>query len=207
MATKNKNSKKQSNNIAATIFTFVLSLTLIAIIFFGIFVLIYDPLKDSDGDKKDEAETTDVKKDLKTNTDEEKPEPEPEPEKPNDGETTYGEDKAGYESEKDQKPVERNESGKKVATTSLNIAQNDTVIILSGRVTNFKEEGGTCTYRLKGATGSKEYPVEVIPDAKYTVCEAVKLDKKALGSGQWTVWMEYKSNNAEGKSETQTINI
>jgi hypothetical protein len=52
MATKNKNSKKQSNNIAATIFTFVLSLALVAIIFFGIFVLIYDPLKDSGGDKR-----------------------------------------------------------------------------------------------------------------------------------------------------------
>ena len=97
--------------------------------------------------------------------------------------------------------------GKKIATVSLSVAQNDQVIILSGRVTNFKEEGGSCAYKLKGSTGTKEYATQVIPDAKYTVCEAVKLDKTSLGSGQWTVWMEYKSNNAEGASETQTINI
>ena len=52
MAAKNKNSKKQSNNIAITIFTSVLSLALVAIIFFGIFVLIYDPLGDNNGDIK-----------------------------------------------------------------------------------------------------------------------------------------------------------
>ena len=39
-----------------------------------------------------------------------------------------------------------------------------------------------------------------------------KVDKTSYNgsyslSGQWTVWMEYKSNNAEGKSETQTVNI
>jgi hypothetical protein len=89
----------------------------------------------------------------------------------------------------------------------LNIAENEQVIIFSGRVTNFKEEGGTCFYNVKSSTGTKQYSAQVIPDAKFTVCEAVKLDKSSLGSGQWTVWMEYKSNNAEGASETQTINI
>ena len=47
----------------------------------------------------------------------------------------------------------------------------------------------------------------VIPDAKNTVCEAVKLDKSEFGDGQWSVWVEYKSNNAEGKSETQTVDL
>ena len=49
--------------------------------------------------------------------------------------------------------------------------------------------------------------MQVIPDAKNTVCEAIKLDKSELGAGEWTVWMEYQSNNAEGTSETQTINL
>ena len=206
MAAKNKKAKKQSEHAVATIFTMLFSLALVAVIFFGIFVLIYDPLGENNEQNKTDDTTTDVKKDLKTNTDEEKPE-EKEETKPTDTETTYGDDKKGYESGNTEKPVERNEQGKKIATISLSVAENNQVMILSGRVTNFKEEGGSCSYFVKGSTGTKQYDASVIPDAKYTVCEAVKLEKNSLGSGQWTVWMEYKSNNAEGKSETQTVNI
>ena len=51
-------------------------------------------------DKKDEAETTDVKKELKNNTDEAK---QTGTTKTNDNETTYDDDKASYESDKDEK--------------------------------------------------------------------------------------------------------
>ena len=203
MATKNKHTKKSHN--FSLIFAALLSIVLVAIIVFGIFVLINDPdMKPTDGNN-DET-TTDVKKDLKNNTDDEKTEPEKTD--PDDKETTYGDDKAGYESENKEKQVEKTEDGKKKATVSLNIAQNDAAIILSGRVTNFKEEGGNCTYILqKGSETPKTYTAPVIPDAKFTVCEAVKLDKKDLTSGEWKVWMEYKSNSAEGASEAQKINI
>ncbi len=202
MATKNKHTKKQSN--FSLIITALLSIVLVAIIVFGVFVLINDP-KVGDKDKKDEAETTDVKKELKNNTDEQ-PKID-EKQEPTDTETTYDDSKTGYESGNENKPVEHNTDGKKVATASLTVAKADTFIILSGRVTNFKEEGGSCTYKLKRDSLEKSYTKPVIPDAKNTVCEAVKLDKNELGSGQWTVWIEYKSNSAEGKSETQTINL
>ena len=74
-------------------------------------------------------------------------------------------------------------------------------------MTNFKEEGGSCLYYLKKGDTTKQYLGQVIPDAKNTVCEAVKLDKSELDGGQWSVWVEYKSNNAEGKSETQTVDL
>ncbi len=202
MATKNKKTKKTSN--FALIITALLSIVLVAIIVFGIFVLINDP-DISKNDDKTESETTDVKKELKNNTDD-KPNTD-EKQEPADNTTTYDDTKAGYEAGNNEKPVEKNEDGKKIATASLTITKADTFIILSGRVTNFKEEGGSCTYNLKHGDVIKQFVGQVIPDAKSTVCEAVKLDKSALGSGQWTVWMEYKSNNAEGASETQTVNL
>ena len=203
MAAKNKHTKKSHN--FSLIFAALLSIVLVAIIVFGIFVLVNDPDMKPEDNKKDET-TTDVKKDLKNNTDDEKTEPEKT--EPENKETTYGDDKAGYESDNKEKPVETNNDGKKIATASLSIAQNNDVIILSGRVTNFKEEGGNCHYILqKGSETPKTYTAPVIPDAKFTVCEAVKLDKKELASGEWKVWMEYKSNSAEGASEAQKISI
>ena len=203
MATKNKHTKKSSN--FPLIITALLSIVLVAIIVFGIFVLINDPdVGNKDDDKKD-AETTDVKKELKNNTDDQlKDEDKNEPV---DTETTYDDTKTGYEADNNEKTVERDTNGKKIATASLTITNGNTFIILSGRVTNFKEEGGSCLYYLKNGDIAKQYVGQVIPDAKNTVCEAVKLDKNELSSGQWTVWMEYKSNNAEGKSETQTVNL
>ena len=202
MAAKNKHTKKQSN--FPLIITALLSVVLVAIIVFGVFVLINDPEVGNKEDK-DEAETTDVKKELKNNTDEQ-PKAD-EKQEPTDTETTYDDSKTGYESGNNDKPVDHDVNGKKVATTSLTITPADTFIILSGRVTNFKEEGGNCTYKLKRGNEEKSYAKQVIPDAKNTVCEAVKLDKSELGSGQWTIWIEYKSNSAEGKSETQTVNL
>ncbi len=202
MAAKNKHTKKQSN--FPLIITALLSIVLVAIIVFGIFVLINDP-DVGNKEEKDEAETTDVKKELKNNTDEQSKTDEKQ--EPTDTETTYDDSKTGYESGNNGDQVEHDANGKKVATTSLTITQADTFIIASGRVTNFKEEGGNCTYKFKRGNDEKSYLKPVIPDAKNTVCEAVKLDKSELGSGQWTVWVEYKSNNAEGKSETQAVNL
>ena len=202
MAAKNKHTKKQSD--FPLIITALLSIVLVAIIVFGIFVLINDP-DVGNKEEKDEAETTDVKKELKNNTDEQSKTDEKQ--EPTDTETTYDDSKTGYESGNGESQVEHDASGKKVATTSLTITQADAFIIASSRVTNFKEEGGNCTYKFKRGNDEKSYSKPVIPDAKNTVCEAVKLDKSELGSGQWTVWVEYKSNNAEGKSETQTINL
>lgn len=203
MAAKHKKSKKKNN--LPLVFAALLSVVLVAIIVFGIFVLINDPdMPNHDQNSKDET-TTDVKKELKNNTDEDN---KVEETKPADNETTYTDEKAGYESGKTEKEVEKDANGKKIAAVSLNIAQANDYIILSGRVTNFKEEGGGCTYKLQQGTSDPITRTSaVIPDAKNTVCEAVKLDKKDVGSGEWKVWMEYKSNSAEGASEAQAINL
>ena len=203
MAAKNKKSKKKNN--LSLVFAALLSIVLVAIIVFGIFVLINDPdMPNHDQNGKDET-TTDVKKELKNNTDEDV---KTEEDKPTDNETTYTDEKAGYEAGKNGNEVEKDASGKKIAAVSLNIVQANDYIILSGRVTNFKEEGGSCIYKLQQGTGEpRQYTSQIIPDAKNTVCEAVKLDKKDVGSGEWKVWMEYKSNSAEGASEAQAINL
>ena len=199
MAAKNKKAKK-SNNFS-TIFAILLSMILVAVIVFGIFVLINDPTNPENDDNKKDTVTTDVKKELKNNTDDDTTE------EKIDNETTYDDDKASYEADKDEKQVEKDASGKKIAVTSLTVTQADKFIILSGRVTNFKEEGGSCNYQLKNGETVKTYNMQVIPDAKNTVCEAIKLDKSELGAGEWIIWVEYQSNNAKGTSETQTINL
>ena len=202
MAAKHKHTKKTVN--FSTILMALLSVALVAVIVFGIFVLINDPDLPGNNEGKKENETTDVKKELKNNTDDNKAEDKP---TENGGGSVYDDDKAGYESGNTGNTVERDENGKKIAKISLSIAQNDAVVILSGRVTNFKEEGGNCTYILKRGDETKKYASIVIPDAKDTVCEAVKLEKSSLGSGEWIVTMDYKSNNAEGTSEAQKINL
>ncbi len=206
MATKNKKAKK-SNNFS-TVFTILLSMVLVAVIAFGIFVLVNDPTNPENEDNKKDTVTTDVKKELKNNTDDNiDVDVDTDDDEITDTETVYDDEKVGYESENQEKPVAKDADGKKVANTTLSITQADSFYILSGRVTNFKEEGGSCFYVLTNNGNEKRYSKPVIPDAKNTVCEAIKLDKSELGSGEWKVWVEYSSNNAKGSSEAQIINL
>lgn len=104
--------------------------------------------------------------------------------------------------------VERNESGLKKANVLLHdpyVVGQKTVI--SSTITNIVETEGTCSYIFTKDTQSVTKITSVLPNAKNTVCEAVVLEKGSLGSGEWKVRLEYKSNLSEGVSETQTFTI
>ena len=98
------------------------------------------------------------------------------------------------------------ENGLKVPVFDLAIRQSNGATIVSGKITNFIEAGGGCTYTLSGVT-TKSYTVDILPDPKYTVCEALVFKNGDLASGDWQVKVEYKSKTAGGVSETQTFTI
>lgn len=98
------------------------------------------------------------------------------------------------------------ENGLKVPVFDLAIRQSNGATIVSGKITNFIEAGGSCTYTISGVT-TKSYTVDILPDPKYTVCEALVFKNGDLASGDWQVKVEYKSKTAGGVSETQTFTI
>ncbi len=198
MTEKYKNTKKSSrNHKRIPIFSITMSVALVAVVIFGILVL----FNTSRGDKtKDEAETSDTK----TDNGKEDKNTAAVSDKDTDSDNSNGNDaKDAYEQERKTSDTKTNDNGKKVAIPYVYINQNDKIVIVGARITNFKEEGGSCTYTISKGSESKSYTKEVIPDAKATVCEALQLNKDELSSGEWSVIVRYESSTAEGQSEVQ----
>ncbi|MBR6134215.1 hypothetical protein IKQ38_01920 [Candidatus Saccharibacteria bacterium] len=208
MAAKNKNTKKYSKNREKTsVFSVLLSVALVAVIVFGVLVL-FDESKVDDNSATDETETSDVKPD-KDNKDNNNTAPisDKSDDSNNADENSSYDTKDAYEQEHKTSGVEINDNGKKIATPYVSINQNSELVIVSARISNFKEEGGSCTYTISKGTESKIYTKDILPDPKAMVCEALQLKKNELSSGEWTVKVEYKSNTAEGQSEAQKFTI
>lgn len=199
MATKNKKAKKsKKSEEKGSILIILLVMVLAAIIVFGGLV-IRDQLQEKE---KTENETSDIntaplyddnKDDSNTDGNE-------------DGNAIYDE-KDAYDASQNDNEVEHSENGMKIAKTILNINQNDRMIIFSARVTNFLETGGKCDYILTKGTEMVTYTKDVLPDPKTTVCEALVLEKSSLSAGEWQIKVEYRSEDAEGASETQSFKM
>lgn len=209
MAAKNKNTKKYSKNREKTsVFSVLLSVALVAVIVFGVLVL-FNESKVDDNSATDETETSDVKpdKDNKDNNNTAPISDKSDGDSDNADENSSYDTKDAYEQEHKTSGVEINDNGKKIATPYVSINQNSELVIVSARISNFKEEGGSCTYTISKGTESKIYTKDILPDPKAMVCEALQLKKNELSSGEWTVKVEYKSNTAEGQSEAQKFTI
>ena len=205
MAAKNKNTKKTSKNREKTsVFSVLLSVALVAVIVFGVLVL-FDESKVGDNPTKEETETSDVETD-EDSKDDTNTATIPDKDTSSD-ETSTDNTKDAYEQDQQSSGAELDDNGKKVATPYVSINQNNEIVIISARITSFKEEGGNCTYTISKGAESKTYTKSVLPDAKAMVCEALRLNKSELSSGEWTVKVEYKSNTAEGQSEAQKFTI
>ena len=199
MATKNKKAKKsKKSEEKGSILIILLVMVLAAIIVFGGLV-IRDQLQEKD---KTENETSDINTaplydDNKddSNTD------------GNEDENAIYDEKDAYDASQNDNEVEHSENGMKIAKTILNINQNNQMIIFSARVTNFLETGGKCDYILTKGTEMVTYTKDVLPDPKTTVCEALVLEKSSLSAGEWQIKVEYKSEDAEGTSETQSFTM
>ena len=195
MATKNKKTKKSSkNNNTGSVLIVLLVFVLAAVIVFGT-LAIRDQMKEKDN-------TENVSSDINTAplyTEDNDLDS-------NDGTAVYDE-KDAYDASQNDTEVEKAPNGLKIANTILSINQNDKMIIFSARVTNFLETGGKCSYILTKGTEMVTYTKDVLPDPKTTVCESLVLEKSSLSAGDWQIKVEYKSEDAEGASETQSFTM
>lgn len=126
------------------------------------------------------------------------------------GETTEGDDNKAeaVKDENSRDEIKKDKDGLKVATITLAAGYEDGVATVHGSITNIVEEGGSCTYTLSGPNGKAVIKkTDTITDFHSTLCQAVEFSKDELGAGTWKASLKYKSNTAEGESETKTISI
>ena len=205
MAAKNKNSKKSFRKREKTsVFSVILSIALVAVIVFGVLVL-FNGSNADDEPAADDGQTSKVEPEGKSEDNKNTATIADNDEKKDESDSRDTKD--AYEQEQKSSSVEVGDNGKKVATPYVSINQNNELVIVSARISDFKEEDGSCTYALSKGAESKIYTKNILPDPKAMVCEALQLKKSELSSGEWTVKVEYKSNTAEGQSETQKFTI
>ncbi len=133
-------------------------------------------------------------------------------------ETALSDVKDAAEAAEKTKEVATNDSGLKVAkpkVTYAGIEQNGSLVI-SGEISNISDTAGICSFVIQN--GSKSTVIEhgILPNAKNSVCDAVYFEKGSedliknkneLGAGEWSVKIKYKSNYAEGESETTKFKV
>ena len=195
MPTKTKKSSKKQQNNHYFLMIFSATLLVAVLVFSGFSIYHMFNTAPKDNTTKSDNNTADVyeKTDNKAPTSED--------------ESSDVVDIKDLMDEASQKPeVEISDNGLKVPVFDLSVQQNNGTTVISGKVTNFIETGGSCVYTLTGVS-TKTYTKDVLPDPKYTVCEALVLKSGELASGAWKVTVEYKSNTAGGVSEAQTFTI
>jgi len=191
--TKRSNKKQQNNHYFLMIFSATL---LVAVLVFGGFS-VYHMFNTEQKDNNTKADNNTAE--VYEKTENKAPSSE--------DESTDVVDIKDMMDEANKKPeVEISDSGLKVPVFDLSVRQNNGMTVISGKVTNFIETGGSCTYTLTGVS-TKSYTKGILPDGKYTICDALIFKSGELASGTWTVKVEYKSNTAGGVSETQTFTV
>ena len=197
MAKKQKRDKKTASNIVV----FVIAILLVAAITFGIIVLIKMAQKDKP--EKNSARGGDVAEEI-LKTEEDLKDENKVAESSNDAKDRMEAD----EKAKADTTVEVDDSGLKIAKPVLNfVSMEGDKIAAGGAVPNINETGGKCTYSFSKDSTKIEFSTNTLPNPSYISCETVRVDASKFTSGTWTVKIIYKSNTAEGESETQSIKI
>ena len=195
MPTKTKRSNKKQQNNHHFLMIFSATLLVAVLVFGGLSVYHMLNTEQIDNSTKTDNNTAEVYEKAENNT------------PSGEDESTDVVDIKDLMDEAAQKPeVEISDSGLKVPVFDLSVRQNNGITVISGKVTNFIETGGSCIYTLTGVS-TKSYTKSILPDGKYTVCDALIFESGELASGTWSVKVEYKSNTAGGVSETQTFTI
>ena len=195
--------KKKSKHIS-DIFTFIIAAILVAVVVFGIVVMISQN-QPSEPEKQQDARNTNTASDIIKNEEDLKDE-EKVAESSNDAKDR-AEAQARNE-EEDKKTVVQTESGLKVAKPNINyVAQEGEYIVVGGDVSNINETGGKCTIVFSQGSKTESITTNTLPNPSYVSCEAARIEKSKLSAGEWKVKIQYKSNYAEGESETQNYTV
>lgn len=192
--------KKQNKTATKDISIFILAVLLVAAITFGVVALIKQSQskenseKDSAQDKNTASEILKTEEDLQ---DEDKV-----ADASNDAKDRMEAD------EKTKVPVETDESGLIIANPEISfVAEEGNKIAAGGAIYNVNESEGTCTYIFSKGDSIITASTKILPNPGYISCETARIEKSKFSSGTWNVKIQYKSNTAEGESETQTYTI
>lgn len=195
--------KKKSKHIS-DILTFVIAAILVAVVVFGIVVMIRQN-SPTESEQPKEARNINTASDT-LKTEEDLKDEDKVAESSNDSKDR-AEAQARNE-EEDKKTVAQTESGLKVAKPNINyIAQEGDFIVVGGDVSNINETGGKCTIVFSQGSKTESVTTDTLPNPSYVSCEAGRIEKSKLSAGEWKVKIQYKSNYAEGESEAQNYTI
>lgn len=192
--------KKQNKTATKDISVFILAVLLVAAITFGVVALIKQSQSKENGEKDSAQDKNTASEILKTEED------------------LQDEDKVADSSndakdrmeadEKTKVPVETDESGLIIANPEISfVAEEGNKIAAGGAIYNVNESEGTCTYIFSKGDSTITASTKILPNPGYISCETARIEKSKFSSGTWNVKIQYKSNTAEGESETQTYTI
>ena len=197
--------KKKSKHIS-DILTFVIAAILVAVIVFGVVVMIRQNTP-SENEQPKEARDTNTASDIIQKEEDLKDENKV-AESSNDAKDR-AEAQARNE-EEDRRTIEQTASGLKVAKpmiTDIDGADEPGVVVVRGAVSNINEEGGKCTIVFSKGSEVVSVTTNTLPSSSYISCEAGRIEKSKLSAGKWSVKIQYKSNYAEGESEAQSYTV
>lgn len=194
--------KKQTRNKTASknIIVFILAVLLVAALSFGIIILIKQI--QSDKAEKDSAQDKNTASDTLSEED-----------LADDDKVTEFSNNAKDRMDADEEAkadttVDQDETGLKIAKPEISfIAEEGDKIAVGGEIININETGGTCTYIFTKGGSAVSASTGTLPNPTYISCETARIDKSKFTSGTWSVKIQYKSNNAEGESETKSYTI
>ena len=197
--------KKKSKHIS-DILTFVIAAILVAVIVFGVVIMIRQN-SPSESEQPKEARNTNTASDI-IQTEEDLKDEDKVAESSNDAKDR-AEAQARNE-EEDRRSVEQTPSGLKVAKpmiTFVDNSHNPNFIDVGGDVSNINEEGGKCTIIFTKGSDVVSVTTNTLPNAGGVVCATGSIEKSKLSAGKWSVKIQYKSNYAEGESEAQSYTV
>lgn len=196
--------KKKSKHIS-DILTFVVAAILVAVVVFGVVVMIKQN-SPSESPKQEDARDTNTASDI-LKTEEDLKDENKVAESSNDSKDR-AEAQARNE-EEDKKTVAQTESGLKVAKPMITFIDGNEpdAVVVGGEVSNINETGGKCTIVFTKGSDVVSVSTNTLPNPSYVSCEAGRIEKSKLSAGNWTVKIQYKSNYAEGESEAQNYTI
>ena len=196
---------KKRKNFLSDIFTFVIAAILVAVVVFGIVIMIRQN-SPSDSPKQQDARNNNTASDI-LKTEEDLKDENKVAESSNDSKDR-AEAQARNE-EEDKKTVAQTTSGLKIAKPTITFVDPNEAdaIVVGGEVSNINETGGTCTIIFSKGGTEVSVTTNTLPNASYISCEAGRIEKSKLSSGEWKITIKYKSNYAEGESEAQSYTV
>lgn len=197
-----RKTKKKNLN---TFITIVIAALLIGVVVFGILVMIKQNQLGKITEKEDSRDTNTASTIIRT--EEDLKDEEKVTESSNDAKDKIEAEKRNQE--KDAQTSTQTESGLKVATPDITfVAPENDLVAVGGEVRNINKNEGSCiaVFIKDGVVVTASSEVS-LTGSGYISCKTIKIEKSKLSAGTWSVKLQYKSNYAEGESESQDYTV